>query len=443
MVRTPADPARLVLRGGVDAGGSPTDIAVDPGTGLISAVGVVDEQPGDVVERVDAMVVTVAAAEPHAHLDKAFLAVGPDALARGEGTDLAGAIAAMGRPDARRSVDDVMARAVRGVKTLVAHGVTAVRTHVDVRPPVGVDNVAALAQVRQWAAGAGIAELQLVALVDTPITGTAGKENRRNVQLALQAGADLVGGCPYLDPDPRQATAWLLETAAAAGAGVDLHTDETLDPAVLTLADLAELVCEHERTGTVTASHCVSLGMQSPAVQDRLAAAVAAAGISVVTLPQTNLFLQGRDRRSAVPRGLTALGALEQAGVTVAAGSDNTRDPFCAVGRLDPCETASLLVMAGHMPVDAAWGACTTNARAVMGLPSVDLQVGSPAELVAIDGTDLVDAVAAGSQRRITIHRGRVVARTQTVCSVGQDSRPLGTSGSRRSLANAGGSEAR
>ena len=34
----------------------------------------------------------------------------------------------------------------------------------------------------------------------------------------------------------------LLEIAAEHGSAVDLHTDETLDPAVVGLADLAELV---------------------------------------------------------------------------------------------------------------------------------------------------------------------------------------------------------
>ena len=51
----------------------------------------------------------------------------------------------------------------------------------------------------------------------------------------------------------------------------------------------------------VTASHCVSLGMQPEARQRQIAEKVAAAGISVIALPHTNLFLQGRDHQSAMP----------------------------------------------------------------------------------------------------------------------------------------------
>lgn len=403
---------RLVLRGGVDVEGTALDVAIDPALGVLSAVGVVAELPGDHVERVDGMVVTPAPAEPHAHLDKVFMALGAPGTHYEAGADLAGAIAAMRQVDARRSVDDLLARAVRGIETLVAHGVTALRTHVDVRHPFGVDNVRVLAEIRQWATSTGMLDMQIVALVDTPLTGSSGRENRRNLHLAIAAGADVVGGCPYRDPDPRQATAWLLQRAVAAGTAVDLHTDETLDPSVLSVADLVELASEHEPAGGITASHCVSLGVQEPAVQHQLAAALAAAKISVVTLPQTNLFLQGRRRRSAIPRGLTALGALGEAGVTVAGGSDNTQDPFCSVGRLDPCETASLLVMAGHLGVHQAWQACTTAARSVMGLPPVELRPGSPAELLAIDGVNLLDAMSSASERRLTIHRGHIVART-------------------------------
>ena len=98
-----------------------------------------------------------------------------------------------------------------------------------------------------------------------------------------------------------------LEIAAEHGLPVDLHTDETLDPAVGGLAELAELVAATGFPHPVTASHCVSLGMQPVAQQQATAELVAAAGVAVVALPATNLYLQGRDYQQAMPRGLTAV----------------------------------------------------------------------------------------------------------------------------------------
>ena len=69
----------------------------------------------------------------------------------------------------------------------------------------------------------------------------------------------------------------------------------------------------------VVASHCVSLGMQNVDAQRATAEKLSEARVSVVALPQTNLFLQGRDMQSAMPRGLTAVKHLREAGVRVAA----------------------------------------------------------------------------------------------------------------------------
>jgi cytosine deaminase len=153
--------------------------------------------------------------------------------------------------------------------------------------------------------------------------------------------------------------------------------------------------------------------MQEPSVAARVAAEVTRAGVGVVTLPQTNLFLQGRDSPTATPRGLTAIRALLDAGATVAGGGDNVRDPFNTMGRADAFETASLLVTAGHLLPREAVQAVTAGARAVMGLPEVAVRVGSPAELVAVRALSHTEAIAAASQDRVVIHRGRVVSRTR------------------------------
>ena len=103
---------------------------------------------------------------------------------------------------------------------------------------------------------------------------------------------------------------------------------------------------------------------------------------------------------------------LLDAGVTLGAGADNVRDPFCSMGRSDPFETAALLVMAGHLLPHEAFHAVTDGARAAMGLPPVRIEPGFPAELVAVIGTSIDDAMARADQQRMTWHRGRLVSST-------------------------------
>ncbi len=95
-----------------------------------------------------------------------------------------------------------------------------------------------------------------------------------------------------------------------------------------------------------------------------------------------------------------------------AAGADNVRDPFNPVGRSDALETVALLVVAGHLTPPEAWECVSSRARAAMGLPAVALEPGSPAEILAVRGASLGDAVARSSDERVVVHRGRVVART-------------------------------
>lgn len=346
--------------------------------------------------------------EPHAHLDKALLGMRfPNATG-----DLTGAIDAIRHAYPSMTMGEIEARATTALSLAVRRGFTDVRTHANCGGELGNRAIEALLAVRERAAGA--VGVQVVALVESPITGQAGSANRAALTAALDAGADLVGGCPSLDPDPDGAVEILLRAAAESGRDLDLHIDETTDPRAHCLTKLAQMVLDTGFAGRVTASHCVSLGAQPEPDARRIAELVARAGVGVVTLPQTNLYLQGRAGGPGQPRGLTAFTELRRAGVVLAGGGDNWRDPFNPMGRIDPMETASLLVTAGQLSVEDAWNCVTSAARTVMGLPAGGLTPGQPADVLAIRAPSLADAVADGGPDRVVIRRGRVVAQTES-----------------------------
>jgi cytosine deaminase len=398
----------LTLRRVRLAEGTTTDVEVDAETGTISRVGPdLASGPDDRVIDLDGYLLLPAPAEPHAHLDKAFLA---ERILNPSG-DLAGAIVAMDGNRDTLTVADIAERAERAARMMVANGITAIRSHADTMTGHGLRSVEGLVEARRRLGD--LVELQIVALVSWPITGSAGADHRALLRDALAAGADVVGGCPHMEGDPDAANEVLLEMAADAGRMVDLHTDETLDPGILGVRDLATRVAKSGFAQRVTASHCVSLGMQPVDVQHEVADIVAAAGVGVVALPQTNLYLQARDVAVGPPRGLTAIRPLLRAGATVAAGADNLQDPFNLVGRADPLETATLMVMAGHLRPDEAYHAVSAASRAVLGLPAVCIVPGAPAELLAIRGESLREAIAAAPADRVVVHQGRVVSRTR------------------------------
>ncbi len=378
--------------------GSTANIRLE--AGLVAAVGT-ELTPGDELVQAHGRLLLPAMAEAHAHLDKAFLA---ETVPNPTG-DLIGACNAMELHRDRITRADTEARAERAARLILSNGATVIRTHADVTLENGLESAEALVAVRDRLRH--LVDIQVFALSGWP---TSTEAQRRLLLDAVSIGLDGVGGCPHLDDDPLTATDMLLEVAGESGLPLDLHTDETLDPTRFALPYLAERV---EATGFVhgvTASHCVSLGVQPVDVQRRVAERVAATGISVVTLPSSNLFLQGREHQSAMPRALTAIRALRDAGVNVAAGADNLQDPFNLVGRGDCLETAALMVMAGHqLPVDA-YHSVSGAARAALGLQAAGVSVGDVADLVLVPAASIREAIAFGPRGRTVIRAGRVVA---------------------------------
>ncbi|MEY4175366.1 MAG: hypothetical protein RI900_2531 [Actinomycetota bacterium] len=349
------------------------------------------------------------------HLDKALTA--PFAAATAVGLD--GAIHAH-----RRIIEmDVnghemlVQRARDMLDRLLLRGVLAVRSHVNVGEGLGLLHLAAMLEAA--VPFRHLMEIQIVAMAHTPLAGGAGAGNRALLRQALSdLQLDGIGGCPHLDADPEGALEELFAIAADTGLPLDLHTDETLDPKVFTVPSLARLTERANMQGRVVASHCVSLGMQPAEVQTDAARALASAGVGVVTLPQTNLFLNAVGVRTAPPRGLAPAAVLLDAGVVVAAGSDNLQDPFNPVGDADPLHTASLMVTAGHQLPDVAMAMVSDSGRMLMGLPASGPHPGRTADLVALPPADNAATIADCSADRMVFHRGRLVASTSVVETV-------------------------
>ncbi|MFF3992254.1 amidohydrolase family protein [Streptomyces cyaneofuscatus] len=320
-----------------------------------------------------------APAEPHAHGDTALTADGA-----GPASD---------------HPEDIQRRATEAALLQLGHGATALRAHVRIGDVQGLAALEAVLQARR--ALRGLADLTAVA-VPRLLTGIAGADGLAMLRDAVKMGAAVVGGCPDLDPDPTGYTAAVLEVAAEHGRPVDLHTDGD-DPA--RLARLAAMA-GGLRPG-VTLGPCAGLAHLPLETAGRAADQLAAAGITVVCLPQGGCT--GSERRTTAPVRL-----LRSAGVRVAAGSGALRDTANPVGRGDPLEAAYLLASQHGLRAEHAYAAVSTTARAALGLPDVRVAAGFPAELLAVRGEQLSAALSL-AYSRIVIHRGRIVARTSAV----------------------------
>ena len=173
-----------------------------------------------------------------------------------------------------------------------------------------------------------------------------------------------------LELQPYQHAAWDRDQLAAdRGLDADFHADETLDPSVNTLAQIAAAALETGFQGRIVAGHCCSLSTMPEGDALRTLDLVARAGIAIVSLPMCNLYLQDRvAHRTPRWRGITMVHEMKARGINVSFASDNTRDPFYAYGDMDMVE---VLREAGYSEAeiaayrDALAGAVTWGAAAV------------------------------------------------------------------------------
>jgi cytosine deaminase len=383
--------------------GSIVDVATD--NGLIAWIGTPSQSPIVCHKTInlDGYVLTNSFVEPHAHLDKAFLA---DRVSNPAG-DLMGAIRGL---DAVRSTithEDIVERATRAVHLMSRNGVTSIRTHADTTISGGLSSVRALLEVKKNCAH--FMHVQVAMLLEWPVTGVAGKAHQALARDAITAGIDVVGGCPHLDPDPRGAVEFLLSLAVESGLPLDLHTDENMRPDSSDLEHLADITLSDNLSHQINASHCVSLSTRPEAEIDRIGAKVSAAGITVTALPQTNLFLQERGISTSPSRAITPIHRLQHAGVIVAAGADNLQDPFNLVGRGDPLEIASLLMVSAHISTTKAIQMISSHAHHVVHGVTSSLSVGEPATFVATLAANLRESIAMGPPDRIVVYGGVVL----------------------------------
>ncbi len=347
--------------------------------------------------------------DAHFHMD-ATLSLGRPRV-NASGTLLEG-IALWGELKAGQTEGDIAERALRYCDLAAAQGILAIRSHVDVCDPA-LTGVRALLEVRRQVAGH--IDLQLVAFPQDGLYRFPGAEAL--LLRALDLGVDVVGGIPHFERTMEEgalSVQRLCAIAAERGLALDLHCDETDDPASRHVETLAAEVRRLGLGGRATASHLTSMHSMDNYYASKLIPLIAEAGLRVVANPLINILIQGRHDAYPKRRGMTRVAELRAAGVTVAFGSDCMMDPWYSLGCADMLDAAAMGLHVGHLSsreaMEFCFDAVTANAAAVMGLPDYGVAVGCRADMVLLDAADRVEAIRTRAARLAVIRAGRVIA---------------------------------
>jgi cytosine deaminase len=221
---------------------------------------------------------------------------------------------------------------------------------------------------------------------------------------ALELGVATIGGIDPagMDRDPVGHLDVVFGLAERYGTGIDIHLH---DGGTLGAFEL-ELIIERTRAaglgGKVTVSHAYALGQIDPAYQDRLAAGLAEAGVTVTTAAVFDFPVPPIKR-------------LRAAGVNVACGHDDIRDLWSPYGTGDMLERAMHVAYRSTFrrdeDIEIALEAATYGGARALGLPSYGLAAGAPADLVVLAADTPAAAVVTRPVRDLVLKAGRIVAR--------------------------------
>jgi len=341
------------------------------------------------------------AVDLHVHIDKNYTV---DEIGEAQG-DLGTAIARMRANRAGWTAALVEARMTRALEDAWRCGTRAMRTHLDWPDPTAPLSLQVILQLRE--AWRGRIDLQFVSL--TPLDDFDKDGSAADRARILREGGGVLGAFAYCNADVEGKMRRAFELAANMGLDLDLHVDEGLAPDATALACAAGLAVEYGLQGRVTCGHACSLSVQPRAEAQRTLERCAHAGIHLVALPTTNLYLQGDWSGTPLERGITRLREAREAGVNVSIGTDNVADAFYPYGSYDLLETFGLGVQVAHLPDAASWlpTITTAPARAMQLAWDGRFREGAPADLLVLQARTGYELITPGGRKR-TVYRAGV-----------------------------------
>jgi cytosine deaminase len=290
-------------------------------------------------------------------------------------------------------------RAAHLLRQCIALGTTAMRTHVDIDPDIGLAHLHAILRVKEQFKHQ--VDLQIVAFPQSGVTRLPGTADL--LDMAIAEGADLLGGIDPLtmDGDLDGQLDTLFAIASRRGVGLDVHLHDPGPQGLVEIAALSERAKAYGISGQATVSHGFSLGAAEDADFDRTADMMAASGVSLVT-----------HGGGASP--LPPVQRLRSKGVRVFAGNDNVRDTWSPYGNGDLLERAMLLAWRSGFRTDedlaVAFDTISGAGAQALGLDDYGLEVGKRADFVCVQAETLAEAVVRRPCRRLVVKRGEIVS---------------------------------
>jgi cytosine/adenosine deaminase-related metal-dependent hydrolase len=302
----------------------------------------------------------------HAHADRAFT-INPDTLdvykkhTLEEKWDLVDIV------KKNATIEDYYKRVSMALEVLIAQGVTALGSFIDVDPVCEDRALKGALKAREHYKD----QIEIKFITQT-LKGVINKEARKWFDIGAEA-VDIIGGLPKRDQRDYGKGAEhmdiLLKTAKKYNKMVHVHVDQfnTVEDTETEL--LCDKTIEHGMQGKVVAIHGISLGAHTKVYREKIYKKMNKAGMMVIACPIAWIDSRRKEDLQPFHNSLTPVDELVPSGITVALGTDNICDymvPFC-----DGDMWQELLLLATgcrYLEIDELVKIATVNGRKVLGL---------------------------------------------------------------------------
>ena len=304
----------------------------------------------------------------HAHIDRSYI-LNEDNFALVNGT----LQQKWDYPDTYKSaasVGDIYANMVRVIEDMIAQGVQAIGSFIDVDPVVEDKAIQAAKRLRE-----SHGDKIEIKFINQVVKGVLDPEARKWFDIGAEF-VDIIGGLPEKDEGREAEHLDILFEAAKKNGGkpLHIHVDQYNSPEQRDTELLVAKTIEHGYQGKVVAVHCISVGAQPKAYRQELYKKMKDAGVMVVACPCgwiDNSWVIGQpdDIIGPIHNALTPVKEMIEAGVTVALGTDNIQDIYKPFNDGDMwTELRFLLEGQRYYDLDALTEIATSNGLKTLGI---------------------------------------------------------------------------
>ncbi len=305
------------------------------------------------------------------------------------------------------TLEDIYARAQATIEQCLLHGVTHMRTQVEVDPNVGLLGFEAIEQLRKdyaWAI-----DIQPCVFLQEGWTDVPGADE--NLVACLDRGAPVVGGGIRYDKDGPGQIRRVFELAQHYDIDVDFHLDGGYEVDDLDYPQVCEITDRIQWQGRVAFGHGSKISCMPVKQQAAVGKRLGESGVSLAVLPSTDLYHAGRHMEHSVLRGVTDANTLIENGANCTISTNNVLNPFTPYGNCSLTGIATLYanIVQRYGPKDLSvcFEMITDRAAKLMRLGDYGIEVGKAADLVVWNETLASDVIAKSALPLSAFKRGR------------------------------------